>query len=142
MTISKRRPRGAARARPGADSASTLVDLPYREPAHVVYRFGLHLRGTDPPIWRLIDVPGEYRFWDLHVAIQDAMGWLDYHLHEFSITAPDSESLSRLVATPDTGPPPVYRRSVAGRGKQLWRSQDYDVATDRRSPYVTEAPAR
>ena len=21
--------------------------------------------------------------WDLHVAIQDAMGWLDYHLHNF-----------------------------------------------------------
>jgi hypothetical protein len=75
-------------------------------------------------------------------ASSTAMGWLDYHLHEFSITAPDSESLSRLVATPDTGPPPVYRRSMAGRGKQLWRSQDYDVATDRRSPYVTEAPAR
>jgi len=28
-------------------------------------------------------VPGDYSFWDLHVAIQDAMGWLDYHLHAF-----------------------------------------------------------
>ena len=63
---------------------------PYPEQANIVYRFGVHLKGTDPPIWRLIDVPAEYRFWDLHVAIQDAMGWLDYHLHEFSIIPPDS----------------------------------------------------
>ncbi|WP_035570993.1 plasmid pRiA4b ORF-3 family protein, partial [Halonatronum saccharophilum] len=27
----------------------------------------------------------DYTFWDLHVAIQDAMGWLDYHLHEFRV---------------------------------------------------------
>ena len=89
MTISDLWPHGSAHARSDADSAKTPVD-PYPEPANVVYRFGVHLRGTDPPIWRLIDVPAEYSFWDLHVAIQDAMGWLDYHLHEFSITAPDS----------------------------------------------------
>ena len=38
-----------------------------------------------PPIWREILVPATYSFWDLHVGIQDAMGWLDYHLHEFRI---------------------------------------------------------
>jgi hypothetical protein len=38
-----------------------------------------------PPIWRRILVPEKYSFWDLHVAIQDAMGWQDYHLHMFRI---------------------------------------------------------
>ena len=33
-------------------------------------------------MWRRIQVPERYSFWDLHVAIQDAMGWKDYHLHE------------------------------------------------------------
>lgn len=28
-------------------------------------------------------MPAKYSFWDLHVAIQDTMGWLDYHLHAF-----------------------------------------------------------
>lgn len=28
-------------------------------------------------------MPGNYSFWDLHVAVQDAMGWQDYHLHAF-----------------------------------------------------------
>ncbi|MCJ7487753.1 MAG: plasmid pRiA4b ORF-3 family protein [Candidatus Aminicenantes bacterium] len=30
-------------------------------------------------------MPDYYTFYDLHVAIQDAMGWLDYHLHDFKI---------------------------------------------------------
>ncbi len=36
-------------------------------------------------VWRRIQVPAKYSFWDLHVAIQDAMGWLDYHLHVFRV---------------------------------------------------------
>jgi hypothetical protein len=44
------------------------------------------------PIWRRIQVPETYTFWDLHVAIQDAMGWLDYHLHEFEMINPSTNS--------------------------------------------------
>jgi hypothetical protein len=51
---------------------------------HFVFRFRVELRDIAPPIWREIEVPGSYSFWDLHVAIQDAMGWQDYHLHAFS----------------------------------------------------------
>ncbi|GEM_PF-539123 len=50
-----------------------------------VYQFMIVLKDISPPIWRRIQIPESYSFWDLHVAIQDAMGWLDYHLHEFSI---------------------------------------------------------
>ena len=51
-----------------------------------VYQFKITLRDIKPPIWRRIQVPETYTFWDLHVAIQDAMGWSDYHLHEFEIS--------------------------------------------------------
>ncbi len=47
------------------------------------YQFKVTLRDISPPIWRLIQVPENYSFWDFHVAIQDAMGWLDCHLHTF-----------------------------------------------------------
>ncbi len=47
-------------------------------------RFRITLSRIEPPIWRMIDVPETYSFWDLHVAIQDSMGWLDYHLHSFN----------------------------------------------------------
>ena len=48
-----------------------------------VYQFKVSLLGIEPEIWRVMDVPESYTFWDLHVAIQDVMGWLDYHLHAF-----------------------------------------------------------
>jgi hypothetical protein len=50
-----------------------------------VYQFKITLKDSKPPIWRRIQVPENYSFWDLHVAIQDAMGWMDYHLHVFEI---------------------------------------------------------
>ena len=53
-----------------------------------VFQFLVELEGVTPPVWRRLQVPGVYSFWDLHVAIQDLMPWLDYHLHEFHITDP------------------------------------------------------
>ncbi|ACR78816.1 plasmid pRiA4b ORF-3 family protein [Kosmotoga olearia] len=65
-----------------------------------VYQFKITLKGIKPPIWRRIQVPETYTFWDLHVAIQDAMGWLDYHLHEFEIINP-STGLKVNIGIPD-----------------------------------------
>jgi hypothetical protein len=53
-----------------------------------VFQFKIVLNHIIPLIWREILVPREYTFWDLHIAIQDAMGWQDYHLHEFRIDDP------------------------------------------------------
>jgi len=65
-----------------------------------VYEFRVALREIRPPIWRRIRVPETYTFWDLHVAIQDAMGWLDYHLHEFRMKNP-SVGLQVRIGIPD-----------------------------------------
>ena len=56
----------------------------------LAYQFKITLKGIDPPIWRRIQVPARYTFWDLHVAIQDSMGWLDYHLHMFRLPDPNT----------------------------------------------------
>ena len=50
-----------------------------------VLQFLIEIQGISPRIWRRIQVPANYNFWDLHVAIQDALGWWDYHLHHFEI---------------------------------------------------------
>jgi hypothetical protein len=55
-----------------------------------VYQFKLALLGVEPSVWRRIQVPDTYTFYELHVAIQDAMGWLDCHLHAFRVRAPDT----------------------------------------------------
>ncbi len=54
-----------------------------------ILQFKITLMGSHPTIWRRIQIPAQSTFWDLHVAIQCAMdGWLDYHLHQFTIRPP------------------------------------------------------
>lgn len=53
-----------------------------------IYQFKITLEDITPKIWRRILVPENYSFWDLHVAIQCAMGWTDSHLHQFTIIDP------------------------------------------------------
>mgnify|MGYP001603469897 CR=1 FL=1 len=53
-----------------------------------VYQFKVVLQDVKPPVWRRIQIPEECTFWDLHVAIQCAMGWSDSHLHEFEVRHP------------------------------------------------------
>lgn len=60
------------------------------------YQFKITLKRTSPPVWRRIQVPETCTFWDLHVAIQDAMGWLDYHLHEFTLLSPKTSREVRI----------------------------------------------
>ena len=77
------------------------------------FRFRIELHDIAPPIWRRIDVPGDYSFWDLHVAIQDAMGWLDYHLHVFR--SPESGGTeSQEIGIPDDDEFMTGRQTIAG----------------------------
>lgn len=65
-----------------------------------IFQFKITLLNIRPPIWRQIQVPAKYSFWDLHVAIQDAMGWLDYHLHSFQFSPPNKKS-GVIIGIPD-----------------------------------------
>lgn len=65
-------------------------------PFSKVYRFKVTLKEVKPPVWRRIEVPGDYSFWDFHVAITDAFGWWDCHLHEFDIRNPKTGKKERL----------------------------------------------
>ena len=62
----------------------------------VILQIRISLVGITPPIWRTIQVPMTYTFWDLHVAIQDCMGWSDYHLHEFTVLDLRTNSLKNI----------------------------------------------
>ncbi|OGY93186.1 MAG: hypothetical protein A3H70_01525 [Candidatus Komeilibacteria bacterium RIFCSPLOWO2_02_FULL_48_11] len=52
---------------------------------NTVFRFKITLDDSSPKVWRRILVPANYTFFDFHVAIQNAMGWCDGHLHAFHI---------------------------------------------------------
>jgi hypothetical protein len=50
-----------------------------------VYQLRITLREVDPPILRILQIKGNANLGKLHDYIQGAMGWQDYHLHEFKI---------------------------------------------------------
>ena len=50
-----------------------------------VHRLYVFLLDIAPPIWRRVEVSSETLFAQLHKVLQAAMGWQDYHLHEFEI---------------------------------------------------------
>ena len=56
-----------------------------QKPQKQILQFKISLIDSDPLIWRRIQIAETYSFYDLHVAIQDAMGWEDCHLHQFII---------------------------------------------------------
>ena len=82
----------------------------------LILRFRIELQESNPLVWREIEVPGDYTFWDLHVAIQDAMGWLDYHLHRFTIPHPRTKQ-ERVFGihnlSQDCDDPPGWAHQIA-----------------------------
>lgn len=56
--------------------------------SNTVLQFKISLQGIRPVIWRRIQISNTCSFWGLHVAIQNAMGWEDKHLHLFTLSEP------------------------------------------------------
>jgi len=49
-----------------------------------IYQFKVTLEGSEPPIWRRIQVP-DFTLGELHDVLQVIMGWDNSHLHQFII---------------------------------------------------------
>lgn len=50
-----------------------------------VYQLKIVLMGTDPVVWRRVQVPGTFSLAKLHDVLQLSMGWTDSHMHQFII---------------------------------------------------------
>ena len=70
--------------------------------ARSVLQFKVTLLEVEPAVWRRIQISDLCSFWDLHVAIQDAMGWTDSHLHEFEMKH-SIEKGKQYLGIPDDG---------------------------------------
>jgi hypothetical protein len=97
-------------------------------PGRSVLRFRIELPLYDTnfeeprrTVMRLIEVPEHYTFWDLHVAIQSAMGWLDCHLHEFEIPARGKKDAVKLGLATDDMPSDVIDDRIVRVAKHLAR---------------------
>lgn len=54
-----------------------------------IYQLKITLKDIRPPIWRRIQVLSSTTLQQLHLIVQAAMGWENYHMHSFSIAGID-----------------------------------------------------
>ena len=73
---------------------------PKRSAGKSIVSLKVTLRGTRPPVWRRLLLPGEMTLGDLHQAIQAAMGWHDGHLHAFASAAGSTAIAIQLTTSP------------------------------------------
>lgn len=50
-----------------------------------ILQLKITLKNTKPAIYRVVQVPADFNFYQLHYVIQIAMGWDVAHMHEFRI---------------------------------------------------------
>lgn len=50
-----------------------------------VYQLKVTLKHIRPAIWRRLQVPADIKLGKLHLALQDALGWTNSHLHQFLV---------------------------------------------------------
>lgn len=50
-----------------------------------VHQLKVTLREVKPPIWRRLLIPSSFTLGQVHNVVNEAMGWFDSHLHQFTI---------------------------------------------------------
>ncbi len=75
---------------------SNIIAFPRQAGQGGAFELRIDLVLMPVPVWRKLLVPARMNFWELHVALQDVMGWEDCHLHQFSVDDPGSGARVRL----------------------------------------------
>ncbi len=107
--------------------------MPYKEPNALQIR--VTLAEIQPAVWRRLVVPWTWHLGQLHLAIQAAFNWYDYHLHEFCIgglrygdpEAPDDGAFEDSPRVFDEG---EIRLLDFGRGPGTTFTYVYDFGDD------------
>jgi len=71
--------------------------------AKTVHQLKITLKWIRAPIWRRVLVRSDISLGELHTVIQRAMGWSDYHLHDFRVGKVE-------YGPPDAEPDPFFGR--------------------------------
>lgn len=84
------------------------VDAPETAPSRrrerrvdvATYRVRVDVTGTEPPLWRRLELASDLRLDELHDVLQIAFGWTDSHLHRFSAGANHYDRDAELYLSP------------------------------------------
>lgn len=96
-------------------------------PADSVLQIKVTLADIRPPIWRRLQVPADLTLDLLHLVIQAAMGWENYHMHVFSTPAGDHGQRDSELGHGDERKVPLYAVAPAAGDKIAYT---YDFGDD------------
>lgn len=67
-------------------SKKSKIQLKKRKKTHLsnILQLRVSVKGISPPVWRKLLVSSDSTLHDLHLMIQAAFGWYNYHLYEFT----------------------------------------------------------
>jgi hypothetical protein len=93
----------------GQDYAARKIQLNRGEPRKA-WQIRAQLDGVWPPVWRRILIPDRITLLELHEVIQEAFGWEDYHLHQYTVGGieygdPDNDEYGDLDIHDETAVP-------------------------------------
>ena len=67
----------------GNKKPQRIIKKSNKNKVHTVMQLRVRIKGISPPIWRKLLVRSDTKLHDLHLMIQAAFGWNNYHLYEF-----------------------------------------------------------
>jgi hypothetical protein len=68
----------------------------------MAFQFRIQLKNVQkPPVWRKVIVPESFTFEQFHLVIQEAFGWGNYHLYQFSPSGYGSEPVIAVPSEDD-----------------------------------------
>jgi hypothetical protein len=93
--------------------------------ARMIFQLKVTLDDVDPPVWRRLLIPGGFTLDRVHRAVQYAMGWRNYHLHQFEVDGtqygvPDPDELLDVVDELD-----VRLDALVGKGSTFRYTYDF-----------------
>ena len=89
-------------ARPDPPPPGRHVRDPRRPPREtaLTYRLRAELRGTTPPVWRLVETTSHLSLAAVHDVLQAAFGFTDRHLHMFAVGSSVHDPAASLFLCP------------------------------------------
>ena len=111
-----------------------------------IYQLKVVLLGSEPPVWRRLQVPGDARLDWLHAALQVALGWTNSHLHQFRV-GEDRYSDTRHHSAESEGAPEIlearkftlrqiapHRQDAFGYEYDFGDSWEHEITVDKILP--------
>jgi hypothetical protein len=107
--------------------ADELSHVRMNSKERLLYQFKVTLQDVKPAVWRRIQTPARYSFWDLHIAIHDALNAIDRRYQPYAYNqkaAPGASPDAAVAATFSPTPYPPAKTAILTRRSGCYLAGD------------------